>query len=160
MRVDRLLELIDVLRDLPNHNDRHLRMSGWAVYHTDPNEPECGTAACALGWGAMHKPFRDAGLIMVSNSMTPKLRERRASEGMRLELPWETEPHLLSDAVPYYRGHTGFDAAEAFFQLTEVDAITLFGVEHGGKTPADMIAVIRDFLRANDVPLPEKDPGA
>lgn len=44
--------------------DKAFLQQRWGLRYEDYESPSCGTAACTLGYAAMHKPFQDMGLTM------------------------------------------------------------------------------------------------
>jgi len=88
----------------------------------------CGTAACAGGFASLHPVFRALGL---GTSYDPE----------------------LGDEVPTFRGRTGFNAIQDFFELTFADAGDLFSAEaYGGcvsnPTPSIVARRIRFHVAA------------
>jgi hypothetical protein len=59
----------------------------------------CGTAACALGHAAKHKPFKKQGLTLTSLDGVPS---------------------------PTYKAYRGIQAGECFFELSRANATYLF----------------------------------
>lgn len=70
--------------------------SPWGAPSLSLEDDDCGTTACAVGWGSACPALRRAGLT------------------------------LNTRAVPSFEGETGFDAVERFFRLSEEQACHLF----------------------------------
>jgi hypothetical protein len=82
---------------------------------------QCGTSACALGWGCMYKPFQE--------------------EGLRLS---------TKTAYPLYKESKGIEAAEEFFELNYKEARDLFYRSHYNQenpTVNDVITKIKKVIK-------------
>jgi hypothetical protein len=63
MNAQRLLKLADFLDTVdPSNFNYNYWHTGLREPRTAPQEPECGTTACALGWAAHVPEFQEAGL--------------------------------------------------------------------------------------------------
>lgn len=112
---------ISRLRRLAEHlkkvEDVEFNMGEWC------REDSCGTAACAWGHGATEPTFQKLGV---------KLRQTGGSSF------WNCYTY-----VPEYRGVTGFEAAVAFFGITEAQASSLFMSTSYRRRPVRRQDVIR-----------------
>lgn len=83
---------------LKNVPEESLDMETWSN--------ECGTSACAVGWSCMDKKFQEQGLSL----------EKRERSFIGLE----------SVMVPFYKGISGWEAVEDFFDLDSTQSGVLF----------------------------------
>ena len=97
--------------------DEHFSMRNWG--QEGFAQHACGTAACAMGWATVC--FADDGLAMDYTEAGP------------------------SGGTVVYGGYCGFQAAEAFFDISPARANLLFGPPG---TRADVIQRLRRLARS------------
>ena len=133
-RLNKLAELLEGITD-----KKHFKMETWAEHNGSPrafadDAPHleadgrfgCGTAACALGYAALHPSFRRSGLKLGAAD------------------------HWMHGPIwaPEFEGLFGFAAGEAFFGLTGDDARSIFDPSAGaGKTPKQVAKRVRKLIR-------------
>lgn len=96
----------------------------------DLTDWQCGTTACAFGWGCMYKPFQEEGLRLSTESESYK-----------------------SEVHPLYKKLEGFEAAEEFFELTSKEARDLFLKSHYNQekpTVNNVISRIRKVIKKKE----------
>lgn len=125
----RLLKLAEFLETAKIPRKR-FDMSTWAEAQgdscvADVQLKDCGTAACACGWATTIPSFRKAGFRLVYDPDSPDLPDLQFGEDKE------------------------FAAVEAFFNLEECDATSLFraeAYEEGRATPKRVAKRIRSFV--------------
>jgi hypothetical protein len=110
MNVERLTILRDALKaDAANPKGVKFDLSSWAKTPLDAKPTTtCNTYACAVGLACLTPALQAQGLELVTDEY--------ASQGLSDKIYFE----------PLYDGVRGFDAAEAFFDLSRRAAAALF----------------------------------
>jgi len=131
------MKLIEFMESLPRSANEKFDMGAWVQHDGEDHEhpvgqivdaskdlKHCGTSACALGWATAVPSFRKAGLKVWSN------------------------PHNVTEL-----NLENFDAAAAFFGLTQDQSFALFGspdsdtdIRHA-KTPKQWAKGARKLMR-------------
>lgn len=129
MRLRRLKKLAEILSKIKDKE--YFFMHNWVTHHgkgaphlTEDNQLGCGTAACALGYAAMHPEFTRRGLKL-----------RKYSHG--------SSP---SRWTPTFEGASTFEAGERFFGITPPQACRIF-TSQAGNTPRQVAASVRRLIR-------------
>lgn len=119
-------------------------------------EPECGTAACAMGYSALDPSFQAEGLKMTAtfwsgDSSEPISKIDVSSVAALNDLIFvaAAKKAIAVDVTVEFEGKTGFDAAAEFLEIWHQAAHDLF---YGPKnlTAADVANRIREFVKEND----------
>lgn len=147
MHAERLTRLADLLRrDAANEKGVQFDLGTWSQpakdtllgqlvgymsrvwLNAEPPPVDCGTTACALGLAAISGEFKEEGLdceFVPYWGFDDKQHARAHSE-----------PPLGYHMYPRCKGHTGFEAASALFDISDDDASYLFDPDcYSGDTP-------------------------
>lgn len=141
-RLDRLAAMLEAIP--PEVEEAHFHMRFWAVHNgtgrisampTTVQQVQkieqldlldCGMAACAMGWAASTKWFNERGLVwgLYCGEFVPCVKiDESTPEHLRIH------QHRM-DGKPYEERYLiGFEAAQAFFGISEDDADALFSVD-------------------------------
>ena len=94
MHIERLNKLIEILLKVPN---KSFDLTQWTNVKELSQQVDCGTVACAVGWACFDKSFNEEGLNYQ-----------------------EVEQNLFGTQymTPVFEGSTGWDAVEAFFDIS------------------------------------------
>lgn len=150
MNRERLEHLIVVLEGVKKAR-QGFYMGAWAVGSGVVNLEEatgklepCGSACCAMGYAALDPVFMKEGL-----RLRPKFSSKAEPFSGLADFNAFVAADHFREAEPLFEGLKQMDAAEAFFDLSENDAYSLFSPEGYRKskvTPTMVITKIRALL--------------
>jgi hypothetical protein len=120
--LERLKVLADWLESENVPSGRRFNMNDWYT------QDSCGTAACAIGWGAVCPALNSEGLGLTPSTL------------------------ISRHSYPTFDGHYGTGAAEHFFGITRQEAERLFMPDDGYRTKSSVVARIREFIASKEQP--------
>jgi hypothetical protein len=123
-------------------------IGNWHVVPVSSDDrAKCGTVGCAIGFAASTSWFKNRGLHLVTERTISQYLDPREEDGYR-------KVEAVS-YMPAYAGKRGFDAIEAFFQISGSDAYSLFHPEgyndiDEGASLQNVIAKIEEFISEHE----------
>jgi hypothetical protein len=134
----RVAEMLELYEPAPPHEIADFKaldfdMKNWAwAEMPDPDENNyCGTSVCACGLAALDPWFRARGFVLTAYNASAILPDIIPMESAQELLEYSSGSR--NRGVPWisfdltYKGQRGMDAVKDFFELTELQAATLFG---------------------------------
>jgi hypothetical protein len=159
MNSERLEHLITIMEKVAE-KQRPFNMTAWAL----PKHDFCNTPCCALGWAAFDPQCVSEGLHMQATwdvsvdercSVSINIDERCSVLSINIEGWWADIARVIDEHVvdfaPVYQDQEGFDAAMAYYDISEETANFLFDPSGYSAlarkiSPQDVIQNIRKVL--------------
>jgi hypothetical protein len=161
----RVADLLELYEPAPSHEIADFKaldfdMKNWAwAEMPDPDENNyCGTSVCACGLAALDPWFRARGFVLTATNALDILPTTVSVESAEELLEYSRESR--DRGMPWisfelaYKGQRGMDAVKAFFELTELQAVTLFGDLGPHLTPLLVAQNIRAFVAGPEMASP------